>query len=52
MIRKLMSRKLWAWAGACALLMLGNIDQQTWLIVTGAYIGGQSVVDALAALRT
>jgi hypothetical protein len=51
MIAKLTSRKLWAWAGACVLLATGNIDQQTWLAVTAAYIGGQAVVDALAHFK-
>jgi len=46
MIRKLMSRKLWAWLGACGLLVAGTIDQQTWLVVTAAYIGGQAAADA------
>ena len=51
MIRKLMSRKLWAWAGACALLAGGQIDQQTWLYVTVAYMGGQALIDAVHRWR-
>jgi len=46
MIAKLTSRKLWAWAGACGLLLAGTIDQQTWLVVTAAYMGGQALADA------
>jgi len=48
---KLTSRKLWAWAGACALLVAGSIDQQTWLVVTMTYIGGQAVADAARYFR-
>jgi len=51
MIRKLTSRKLWAWIGACALLAAGQIDQHTWLYVTVAYMGGQALIDAVKHWR-
>ena len=46
MMRKLTSRKLWAFAASCALLAMDQIDQQTWLVVTTAYMGGQALADA------
>ena len=45
MIRKLTSRKLWAFAAASVLLLAGGIDQDVWLAVAIAYIGGQSAAD-------
>ena len=43
---KLLSRKLWAFLAASGLLLAGAVDQQTWLYVALAYMGGQAVADA------
>lgn len=46
LFRKLTSRKLWAFTGACGLLVFGQIEEATWLPVALAYMGGQALHDA------
>lgn len=38
-------RKLTAFAVSCGMLLGGAIDQQTWLVVTLAFLGAQAVTD-------
>jgi hypothetical protein len=38
-LQSLLSRKFLAFAVATILLATGLINQQTWVIITGAYIG-------------
>lgn len=49
---KIISRKFLAWITATALLAFtSNLDPDNWVIVTSIYIGGQTVIDAVAKLR-
>ena len=49
---RLISRKFLAWITATALLAFtSNLDADNWVIVTSIYIGGQTVIDAVAKLR-
>jgi hypothetical protein len=49
---RLISRKFLAWITATALLAFtSNLDPDNWVIVTSIYIGGQTVIDAVAKLR-
>lgn len=46
-LKAMLSRKFLAFVAATILLVLGNINQQTWLIITGAYIGLNVLQDKL-----
>ncbi len=48
---KLVSRKLLAWATATGLLMFSDLQSSDWVIITTVYIGGQTVIDAVAKLK-
>jgi hypothetical protein len=49
---RLISRKFLAWITATLLLAFtSNLDADNWVIVTSIYIGGQTVIDAVAKLR-
>ena len=48
---KLVSRKLSAWATATGLLMFSDLQSSDWVIITTVYIGGQTVIDAVAKLK-
>tara|TARA_R100000808_G_C2140179_1_gene147987 strand:+ start:1108 stop:1290 length:183 start_codon:yes stop_codon:yes gene_type:complete len=50
-LEKLVSRKLLAWLTATSLLMFADLDSSDWVIITTVYIGGQTVVDAVAKLK-
>ncbi len=39
LLHKSLSRKFVVWAISTGLLVCGNIDQTTWLAVSGIYIG-------------
>jgi hypothetical protein len=48
---KLISRKLLAWATATGLLLFAGLTSGDWVIITTVYIGGQTVIDAVAKLK-
>jgi hypothetical protein len=50
-LQKLVSRKLLAWGTATALLLFAGLTSSDWVIITTVYIGGQTVVDAVARLK-
>jgi len=50
-LEKLISRKLLAWATATSLLMFSDLASGDWVIITCVYIGGQTVIDAVAKLK-
>ena len=50
-LQKLVSRKLLAWGTATALLLFADLTSGDWVIITTVYIGGQTVVDAVARLK-
>jgi hypothetical protein len=50
-IEKITSRKLLVWAAATALMWYGNLDSSDWVIISGLYLGGQSVIDAIVKLK-
>jgi hypothetical protein len=49
---KVVSRKLLAWATATCLLLFADLASGDWVIITTVYIGGQTVIDAVAKLRS
>ena len=50
-LNKFISRKLFAWLTATGLMLFANLESGDWVIITTVYIGGQTVVDAVARLR-
>jgi len=48
---KLVSRKLLAWATATSLLLFSDLTSSDWVLITCVYIGGQTVIDAVAKLK-
>jgi hypothetical protein len=50
-LQKLISRKLLAWTTATSLLMFSDLASGDWVIITCVYIGGQTVIDAVAKLK-
>ena len=50
-IEKLTSRKLLVWIVATALMWVGNLESADWVVISGLYLGGQSVIDAIVKLK-
>ena len=50
-IDKVISRKLVVWIVSTGLLITHVLQPSEWLIVSGVYIGSQSVVDMIAKMK-
>ena len=50
-ISKLTSRKLLVWITATALMVVGGLESADWVVISGLYVGGQSVIDAIVKLK-
>jgi hypothetical protein len=50
-IEKVTSRKLLVWVTASALMAAGVLESGDWVIISGLYLGGQSVIDSIARLK-
>ncbi len=50
-LEKMVSRKLLAWSTATSLLLFADLASSDWVIITCVYIGGQTVIDAVAKLK-
>jgi len=50
-LQKMVSRKLLAWTTATGLLLFADLASADWVIITCVYIGGQTVIDAVAKLK-
>lgn len=50
-ISKLTSRKLLVWITATALMVVGGLESADWVVISGLYLGGQSVIDAIVKLK-
>jgi|TARA_R100000656_G_scaffold50799_1_gene40764 hypothetical protein len=51
-LNKLVSRKLLVWATATALAAGGFLTSADWVLISGLYIGGQSVIDAINKIKS
>lgn len=51
-LHKIVSRKLLVWGTATIALFVGPVDASSWIDVCMVYIGGQTVVDTVTALRS
>jgi hypothetical protein len=50
-LEKLTSRKLLVWVAATALMAFGSLESADWVVISGLYLGGQSVIDAIVKLK-
>ena len=50
-VSKLTSRKLLVWITATALMAWGGLESADWVVISGFYLGGQSVIDAIVKLK-
>ena len=50
-LAKVTSRKLLVWTTASILMGLSLIESADWVMISALYIGGQSVVDAIAKMK-
>jgi|TARA_Y100000034_G_C6719551_1_gene318294 hypothetical protein len=51
LIERFTSRKLLVWVVASGLMVVGTLESGDWVIVSALYLGGQSIIDAVAKLR-
>jgi hypothetical protein len=49
---KVISRKLLVWLTATGLLAFSDLQSSDWVLISAIYIGGQSVVDIVAKLKS
>jgi len=50
-LEKVLSRKLLVWTTATALAGAGFLTSTDWVTISALYLGGQSVIDAIAKLK-
>jgi hypothetical protein len=50
-LAKLTSRKLMVWLTATGLTFTGHVTSDDWVLISAIYIGGQTIIDALARLK-
>ena len=50
-LEKIVSRKLLAWVTATSQLLFADLASSDWVIITTGYIGGQTIIDAVAKLK-
>ena len=50
-IQRVTSRKLLVWITATGLMAWGGLESGDWVIISGLYLGGQSVIDAIVKLK-
>jgi len=50
-LEKLTSRKLMVWSTATTLTFTGHVTSEDWVIISAIYIGGQTIIDAVAKLK-
>ena len=48
---KITSRKLMVWVIATGLMGFNLIESADWVMISALYIGGQSVIDAIAKMK-
>ena len=51
LLEKAISRKLLVWITATGLMLTSNLESGDWVIISGLYLGGQGIIDAIAKLK-
>ena len=50
-VEKVISRKFLVWISATGLMGYGLLESSDWVIISGLYLGGQSVIDSIIQLK-
>lgn len=50
-VEKIISRKFLVWLTATVLMVAAGLESSDWIIISGIYIGGQTVIDGIAKLK-
>lgn len=50
-VEKIISRKFLVWLTATVLMFAAGLESSDWIIISGIYIGGQTVVDGITKLK-
>ena len=51
LVEKIISRKFMVWLTATGLMVFAGLESSDWVIISGVYIGGQTVIDGIAKLK-
>jgi hypothetical protein len=51
LVEKAISRKFLVWLTATGLMASTHLESGDWVIISGLYLGGQGVIDAIAKLK-
>ena len=51
LVEKIISRKFMVWLTATGLMVFAGLESSDWVIISGIYIGGQTVIDGISKLR-
>jgi len=51
-LEKIVSRKLLVWSVATGLAIFGFLTSSDWVMISALYIGGQTVVDSIAKMKS
>jgi len=51
LVEKVISRKFLVWLAATGLMGYGLLESSDWVIISGLYLGGQSVIDSIVKLK-
>ena len=51
LLEKAISRKLLVWVTATVLMLTANLESADWVIISGLYLGGQGIIDAITKLK-
>ena len=51
LVEKMISRKFMVWLTATGLMVFAGLESADWVIISGIYIGGQTVIDGIAKLK-
>lgn len=51
LVEKMISRKFMVWLTATGLMMFAGLESSDWVIISGIYIGGQTIIDGIAKMK-
>ena len=51
LVEKMISRQVMVWLTATGLMVWAGLESSDWVIISGIYIGGQTVIDGIAKLK-
>lgn len=51
LVEKMISRKFMVWLTATGLMVFAGLESSDWVIISGIYIGGQTVIDGIAKMK-